>query len=803
MADKLSLTPQILLHIAQQLTVPLHGVVSVIDLLDEGGTVPFIARYRKEATGNLDEVQIRAIAEQLAYLRDLLARKATVLASIAEQGKLTDELKARIEATLDRAQLEDLYLPYKPKRRTKATIARELGLEPLADYLWAQEPAAQPLLQLAATFVDAEKGVASIEAALEGARHIVAERISEDADLRKMLREWVFAEGVVVSRKATDAPAEHLERETFRMYYDYREPVKTIPSHRMLAIRRGESENVLYFLIETDPERAVALLRARVLRAPGDWTAQLELAIEDSWSRLLNSSIQAEIRLELKKRSDLEAIQVFKENLHNLLLAPPAGPISVLGIDPGLRTGCKIAVVDETGKFLAHDVIYPHTGKGNTDSAKATLFRFLAQHNCRAIAIGNGTASRETDALVREFLREKDLKDVFTVTVSESGASVYSASDLARQEFPDLDLTVRGAISIARRLQDPLAELVKVDPKAIGVGQYQHDVDQRQLMSSLEQVIESCVNRVGVDLNTASWALLRYVAGITERTALNIVAWRDEHGRFLSRDQLRQVTGVGPKTFEQAAGFLRIRDGLNPLDSTAVHPESYKVVEEIARQASSPIDEIIRNPALLDKVNKTQLGAGAYTLADILEELKKPGRDPRDKFVAPSFLESVHGIEDLEIGMVLEGVVTNVTRFGCFVDVGVHQDGLVHISELSHKFLKDPSEAVKAGQIVKVKVLAVEAKARRIALSIKALTEGPARPGNARPANPRPANAGQGSAGQGNVRPGNAPEGNRQASGQPRPGQNSAQPRASQPKPAPPRSMEDKLAALSAKFGRH
>jgi uncharacterized protein len=781
MSTPQALSPEILLHVSQQLNLPLRGLVAVIELLDEGGTVPFIARYRKEATGNLDEVQIRAIEEQLAYFRDLVSRKQTVLETIAGQGKLTDELKAKIEATLDRAVLEDLYLPYKPKRRTKATIAREMGLEPLADYLWEQQLREVALAAFAATFVSEEKGVATVEAALEGARHVVAERISEDADLRKMLRQWVFDEGVVTSRKAAEDEGKKLdEQEKFKMYYDYREPVKTIPSHRMLAIRRGETENVLYFLIETDADRATSMLRSKVLKAKGDWTPQLELAIDDSWSRLLNSSIQAEVRLELKRRSDLEAIQVFRENLHNLLLAPPAGPIAVLGIDPGLRTGCKIAVVDETGKFLAHDVIYPHTGKGNTDAAKATLYRFLGQHNCRAIAIGNGTASRETDALVREFLREKELKDIFTVTVSESGASVYSASDLARQEFPDLDLTVRGAISIARRLQDPLAELVKVDPKAIGVGQYQHDVDQRQLQESLGQVIESCVNRVGVDLNTASWALLRYVAGISERTALNIIAHRDKNGRFVSREQLKQVTGVGPKTFEQAAGFLRIRGGSNPLDSTAVHPESYALVEQIARIAGSPIEGLIQQPELLKKVDASQLKAGTFTLSDILEELRKPGRDPRDKFVAPSFLESVHEISDLEPGMVLEGVVTNVTRFGAFVDVGVHQDGLVHVSELSNKFIKDPSEAVKAGQIVKVKVLSADARTKRVSLSIKALLE--AAPRTAK----RP--EGQGAPPQrANAAPnrGNAPAKT-----------------PARPAVPPPQTMDDKIAALAARWGK-
>jgi uncharacterized protein len=486
------------------------------------------------------------------------------------------------------------------------------------------------------------------------------------------------------------------------MYYGYREPVKSIPSHRMLAIRRGETESVLYFLIEIEPLRITSLLHTHVLHATGDWTPHLELAIDDSWKRLLNASIQGEVRLELKKRSDGDAIQVFRDNLQNLLLAAPAGPISVLGIDPGLRTGCKIAVVDETGKFLAHDVLYLHTSKNAASGAGDTLSALIAKHNVRAIAIGNGTASRETDAFVREFLRERKLNDLFTVTVSESGASVYSASDIARQEFPDLDLTVRGAISIARRLQDPLSELVKVDPKSIGVGQYQHDVDQRQLQQSLEAVVESCVNRVGVDLNTSSWTLLRFVAGVTERTALNIVAYRDEHGRFRSRSQLNKVPGIGAKTFEQAAGFLRIRDGENPLDGTAVHPESYAVVEQIAKTLSTPIDQLIRQPQLLAQVDSRQLSAGSFTVADILEELRKPGRDPRNKFVAPTFSESVREFGDVQPGMVLEGVVTNVTKFGAFVDIGVHQDGLVHISELSNRFIKDPSEAVKAGQIVKV-----------------------------------------------------------------------------------------------------
>jgi uncharacterized protein len=547
--------------------------------------------------------------------------------------------------------------------------------------------------------VNAEFGVATVDEALEGGRHIVAEWISEDADLRRALRRVMFDEGMIVSRKATDAVD---EQEKFKMYYEYKEPVKTIPSHRMLAIRRGESENVLYFLIEVEPERPVALIQRHVLREQGDWTPQLKVAIDDAWKRLLNSSIQGEIRLDLKRRSDADAIQVFRDNLYNLLLAPPAGPISVLGIDPGLRTGCKIAVVDATGKLLAHDVLYLHTSKHGNAEAIPKLEALLRLHHVCAIAIGNGTASRETDAFVRGFLREKGIDGVFSVTVSESGASVYSASDIARQEFPDLDLTVRGAISIARRLQDPLSELVKVDPKSIGVGQYQHDVDQRQLQESLENVIESCVNRVGVDLNTSSWTLLRFVAGISERTAQNIVSYRNEKGGFRSRTQVLEVPGIGPKTFEQAAGFLRIRNGDNPLDMTAVHPESYPLVEQIALSLKTTVKEVIQSPQLLEQVDRKQLSAGAYTLDDILAELRKPGRDPRNKFVAPEFNEEVREISDVLAGMVLEGVVTNVTKFGAFVDVGVHQDGLVHISELSNRYIKEPSEAVKAGQIVKV-----------------------------------------------------------------------------------------------------
>jgi protein Tex len=734
MPEPKPLSAPILLHISRLLNVPLKGMIAVIELLDEGATVPFIARYRKEVTGNLDEVQIRDIQEKLEYFRELQDRKETVLESIESQGKLTPELKAKIEATLEKNELEDLYLPYKPKRRTKASIAREKGLEPLAQFLWDQQPGAMPLAQYAATF----EGAASPEEALEGARHIVSEWVSENAAFRKAVRAMMASDGIVSSRaiEGVEDP-----EGKFKMYAQYSEPASKIPSHRMLAIRRGAKEGVLAFEIELEREKPIASLRGQVLKSPGEWSPHLEAAIEDSYDRLLNPSIQTEVRLELKDRSDEEAIKVFRENLENLLLSPPAGMLSVLAIDPGIRTGCKVAVVDDTGKFLENAVIYPFEPRNDLSGAIKTLASLISRHNVQAIAIGNGTASRETAALVQDFLRQANLTKIFSVTVSESGASVYSASEIARQEFPDLDLTVRGAISIARRLQDPLSELVKVDPKSIGVGQYQHDVDQRRLKQSLEATVESCVNRVGVDLNTASWALLRYVAGITERTALKIVEYRNEHGRFRSRVELRAVPGFGPKTFEQAAGFLRIRGGDHPLDITAVHPESYGVVEKIAASLGVTVHDLIAKPELIEKVKLegfTTESVGMYTLGDIREELRKPGRDPRDKFVAPKWRDDVKELADLKPGMTLEGVVTNVTRFGAFVDVGVHQDGLVHVSELSNRFVKDASEIVKVGQIVKVQVLNADTKAKRIALSMKALAAPPERKPKAAAPPPKP-----------------------------------------------------------------
>ncbi|HUS07406.1 MAG TPA: Tex family protein [Bryobacteraceae bacterium] len=729
MMDTTSLNPNLLLHIAQELNISLRSLVSTIELLDDKSTVPFIARYRKEVTGNLDEVQIRAIEEKLGYFRELEDRRKTVLQSIAEQGKLTPELRERIEATLEKNELEDLYLPFKPKRRTKASIARDKGLEPLAHFLWDQQPGPLGVLGLAATFVSEEKGVPSAGDALAGAGHIVAEWISENADFRKNIRQMMLEHGTVVTRGIEGAPDPEGK---YKLYLNYTEAAAKIPSHRMLAVRRGAREGVLNFEIELASEMPVTYLKNKVIREQGEWVPYLEAAVQDSYDRLINPSIQTEVRLELKDRSDEEAIRVFKENLENVLLASPAGMLTVLAVDPGLRTGCKLAVVDDTGKFLEDAVIYPLEPRNDLAGSVQTLAALIKKHNVRSISIGNGTGSREASAFIRDFLQQAGLRDVFSVVVNESGASVYSASDIARQEFPNLDLTVRGAISIARRLQDPLAELVKIDPKSIGVGQYQHDVDQRKLMRGLESTVESCVNRVGVDLNTASFALLRYVAGINERTAQKIVEYRNEHGRFRSRVQLTAIPGFGPKTFEQAAGFLRIRGGDNPLDMTGVHPESYMVVQRIASSLNVAVPELIAKPELIEqiKIEGFQTEAvGIYTLTDIREELRKPGRDPREKFVAPQWRDDVKTIADLTPGMIVEGTVTNVTAFGAFVDIGVHQDGLIHVSEISSRFIKEPAEAVKAGQIIKAKVLAADPKARRISLSIKALEErAPARP---------------------------------------------------------------------------
>jgi uncharacterized protein len=713
-----TLLSRILGWVTEETGLKSFQVENTVDLLREGATVPFIARYRKERTGELDEVEIRNVEERFTYFTELEERKITVLKSIEEQGKLTPELTARIEASRQKTELEDLYLPYKPKRRTKATIARERGLEPLADLIIAQELMQGSPDEVALPFVDPEREVPDAAAALAGAGHILAERFAEDADLRAYVRRLTGEQGLISSRVAADKKDAVTK---FEMYYDYQEPLRDVPSHRMLAMRRGEKEEVLYLSILAPVDEILAGLKVRTIRGESIFRNLLAEVLEDAYKRLISQSIEVELRLETKQRAEETAIRVFSDNLRNLLLAPPAGGKSVLGIDPGLRTGCKLAAVDGTGRFLDNATIYPHTGEGKAIAAKKELLRLALTHDCEMIAVGNGTAGRETEQFVREALTESG-RQIPIVMVSEAGASVYSASEIAREEFPELDLTVRGAISIARRLQDPLAELVKVDPKSIGVGQYQHDVNQTQLKKSLDAVVESCVNFVGVNLNTASWALLSYVSGVGPALAKAIVRHRDEHGKFASRKALLEVARFGAKAFEQSAGFLRIREGSHPLDNTAVHPERYPVVEAMAADVGVSLAELVADPAHVTRIDLSRYVTGTVglpTLRDILDELKKPGRDPRREFEAAAFRDDVREMKDLKEGMVLQGAVTNVTAFGAFVDIGVHQDGLVHVSHLADRFIKDPNEAVRVGQLVKVKVLTVDMERKRIALSIR------------------------------------------------------------------------------------
>jgi uncharacterized protein len=700
-----------------------YQVEQTVELLQEGATVPFIARYRKEQTGELDEVQIRAVEEQFTYFCELEERRSTVLKSIEEQGKLTPELRQRIESTRQKTELEDLYLPYKPKRRTKATIARERGLEPLADIMAAQELTVGTAEGAAVPFIDPAKEIPDAAAALEGAGHILAERLSDNADARAAVRRLTKEQGVMAARVTADHKGQVTK---FEMYYDYQEPLTSIPSHRMLAMRRGEKEEVLSLSISAPVEQILAGLKSRLILRESVFGLLLERVAEDAYKRLIAPSIEVELRLESKDRADEAAIFVFARNLRDLLLAPPAGGKRVLGIDPGFRTGSKLAAVDETGRFLEHVTIYPHIGEGRIPQARQELLRLVVAHGVEMIAVGNGTAGREMEIFAKETLAGAG-RPLPTVSVSEAGASVYSASDLAREEFPDLDLTVRGAISIARRLQDPLGELVKVDPKSIGVGQYQHDVNQAMLKRSLDGVVESCVNYVGVDLNTASWALLAYVSGVGPALARAITRYRDENGPFASRKALLKVPRFGAKAFEQAAGFLRIRGGKNPLDNTAVHPERYGLVESMATDLGVTLAQLAADPLMVDRIDPKRYvseSVGLPTLGDIFEELKKPGRDPRNRFQAAAFRDDIRGITDLQEGMVLQGVVTNVTAFGAFVDIGVHQDGLVHISHLANRYVKDPSDAVKAGQVVKVKVLSADPQRKRISLSIKEAEQG-------------------------------------------------------------------------------
>jgi uncharacterized protein len=767
--------------IADELKLPTANVVKVLALVAEGATVPFMARYRKEVSGGMDEVQLLAIKDRVEDLGELEARRKTVLDSIASQGKLTDALFARIAGTLSKTELEDLYLPYKPKRRTRAMIARERGLEPLADLLWAQDEKLSGTRDAAAAgFVSAEKEVPDVEAAWAGARDIVAERIAESADARALLRQLALSDGVMKSQAVGEG--NEPERMKFKDYFEFDEPAAKLPSHRILALRRGEKEGFLRLELSADRDAAIDRLRGLFVK-PGNVALgrDFDVALVDAHDRLLRTSIELDVRLALKERADGEAIRVFGENLRHLLLSSPLGGKRVLALDPGFRTGVKVVVLDETGKLLENGVIYPHEPQRQLDAARRELAQLITRHKIEAVAIGNGTAGRETETVVRNLKKDGLAPDSLSiVAVNESGASVYSASEIAREEFPDQDITVRGAVSIGRRLQDPLAELVKIDPKSIGVGQYQHDVNQTLLSKALDGVVESCVNAVGVEVNTASAKLLAYVSGIGATLAKNIVEHRAAHGPFRSRRDLKGVTRLGPKAFEQAAGFLRVRGSENPLDGSAVHPESYDVVERMAGDLGVPVARLVGNTELVRKIDIKKYVDGTRgepTLRDIVGELEKPGRDPRQSFEETKFREDVTEIAHLQEDMVLDGIVTNVTAFGAFVDVGVHQDGLVHVSELAHKFVKDPGEVVKVGDRVKVRVLKVEKDRKRIALSIKQATAPERAPQGAG------VGAGRGkpdqspAGGQGGQRPG----GNRSGGGGGRPGGPPA-------KPEPPRS---------------
>jgi len=719
------LNQQISQLIAQELNVRDSQILAAIQLLDDGNTIPFIARYRKEATGGLDDTQLRHFETRLIYLRELEDRRQTILKSIEEQGKLTDELRDKIQATQSKTELEDLYLPFKPKRRTKGQIAIEAGLEPLADLLW-NEPKTEPETT-ALDYVNAEKGVADVKAALDGARYILMERFAEDAGLLVKVRDYLSKNALIVSKVIEGKEAEGAK---FQDYFDHQELLKNVPSHRALAMFRGRNEGILQLSLNADPEAEEGsrqsyceeiirdYLGVRFTGQPADkWREQV---IAWTWKIKVALHLETELMATLREKAEEEAIDVFARNLTALLMAAPAGAKNTMGLDPGLRTGVKVAVVDNTGKLLATDTIYPHTGQ--MDRAMLSIFQLIKQHNVELIAIGNGTASRETERFAKDVIKEIKENKPQTVVVSEAGASVYSASELAAQEFPDLDVSLRGAVSIARRLQDPLAELVKIEPKAIGVGQYQHDVNQSQLARKLDAVVEDCVNAVGVDLNTASVPLLARVAGMTKTIAQNIVAYRDENGRFDSREQLKKVPRLGPKAFEQCAGFMRIAAGDNPLDASGVHPEAYPVVEKILQATEQSIQALMGNAGLvrqLDAKQFTDEQFGLPTVQDIFKELEKPGRDPRGEFKTATFAEGVEEITDLKAGMILEGTVTNVTNFGAFVDIGVHQDGLVHISSLSDKFVEDPHQVVKTGDVVKVKVLEVDVARRRIALTMR------------------------------------------------------------------------------------
>lgn len=708
--------------IAQEFNLVSRNINNALALWLDGGTVPFIARYRKEQTGSLDEVQLRDIFERYTYLDELAKRKEKILKEIASQGKLSEQLQTKINNCFNKTELEDLYLPYKPKRRTRATIAKEKGLEALAEWIKENNKAQISNISLtesAAKYIDAAKGLETVEQVLAGAADILAEGIADQAEIRAYLRDYFCKRGVFVSCIKGDHPEGSTK---YEMYRDYSYGVSKIPPHNILALYRGEVEGILSLDIAFEEAEVMAYLEQREIRTKARNLKEFYQAmLKDSFNRLIKPSLIREVRSDRKEYADIESIQTFEANLRNLLLSPPAGMKPTLAIDPGFRTGCKAAVLDDTGKYLEYQAIFPHTGEEKRKQAAQTVKEFIRKYKIELIAIGNGTASRETDQFVGEVIREIDAKPV-KVIVNESGASIYSASDVAREEFPDLDITVRGAISIGRRLQDPLAELVKIDPKSIGVGQYQHDVNQKLLKQKLEESVESCVNYVGVDLNTASKELLTFVSGISPTIANNIVAYRNDQGAFKNRKELLKVAKLGKKSFEQAAGFLRIRNGENPLDNTAVHPESYKVIKQIAKSLNITLDKITQVDKKLNNIDLKKFVTeeiGLLTLQDAIAELEKPGRDPREQFQYATFQDGIAEISDLTEGMTLEGVVTNVVNFGAFVDVGVHQDGLVHISQLCDRFVSDPNEIVKVGQVVKVRVLEVNQKLNRISLSIK------------------------------------------------------------------------------------
>ena len=724
--------------IAAELRVDERQVAATAALLADGATVPFISRYRKEATGSLDEVAVAQIRDRMTQLAELDDRRAAILSSLEERQLLTDDLQRAVAAAETMTALEDVYAPYRPKRRTRATIAREAGLEPLADQLFAEQASMDPRAA-AAAFVNAGKNVADVDAALAGARDILAERFSDDANARTRLRQLYWDHGAV---RSAVVPGKEADGIKFKDYYDWTEPLTSMPSHRMLAIRRGEAEGFLRLRVAPPEGEALTRLESLFVTAPGrPGGEQVRLAAQDGFKRLLGPAIEGEIRFEAKKKADAEAIRIFADNLRQLLLASPLGQKRVLAIDPGFRTGCKVVCLDGQGKLLYHDVIHPTAGSAaQVQQAGAAVLALMARFGIEAIAIGNGTASRETEQFVRALPLPAG---TIVAVVNESGASIYSASDVAREEFPDQDVTVRGAISIGRRLMDPLAELVKLDPKSIGVGQYQHDVDQGALKHTLDDVVVSCENGVGVELNTASKQLLAYVSGVGPSLAAKIVAWRDEHGAFPSRQALLQVPRLGPKAFEQCAGFLRVRGGAHPLDGSAVHPESYAVVDRMASDLGCEVADLLRDASARERIrleNYVTETVGLPTLRDILAELARPGRDPRREFEAFGFKEGVEKIEDLEPGMKLPGVVTNVTAFGAFVDIGVHQDGLVHVSQLADRFVKDPSEVVKVPQKVMVTVVEVDLPRKRIALSMRSRPEvGRAKEARTAPAGPRPA----------------------------------------------------------------